>query len=107
MTCALIEFLIQSKGRIVNISSVSGFRTGKFWGPYSISKHALEAYSDTLRVELAQFGVKVIAVEPGNFRSNMAINWVKGRSAFKEGRIPEPIEISRGIRQSYLRTVFP
>ncbi len=74
MTKALIPFLIESHGRVVNISSISGFLTDKFFGAYSISKHAVEAYSDTLREELAQFGVKVSAIEPGNFQSNIGAN---------------------------------
>jgi NAD(P)-dependent dehydrogenase (short-subunit alcohol dehydrogenase family) len=76
MTRALIPFLIESHGRIVNISSISGFLTPKFFGAYSISKHAVEAYSDTLREELNQFEVKVSAVEPGNFQSNITANFL-------------------------------
>ena len=74
MTRALVPFLIESHGRVVNISSISGFLTTKFFGAYSISKHAVEAYSDTLREELDQFGVKVSAVEPGNFQSSITAN---------------------------------
>ncbi|HUO42762.1 MAG TPA: SDR family oxidoreductase [Methylomirabilota bacterium] len=76
MTRALVPFLIESHGRVVNISSISGFLTPRFFGAYSISKHAVEAYSDTLREELNQFGVKVSAVEPGNFRSNITANFL-------------------------------
>jgi NAD(P)-dependent dehydrogenase (short-subunit alcohol dehydrogenase family) len=57
-------------GRIVNISSTEGrFRAGITSGPYAMSKHALEAYSDALRQEMQFLGIPVIVIEPGNFRT--------------------------------------
>jgi NAD(P)-dependent dehydrogenase (short-subunit alcohol dehydrogenase family) len=53
------------EGTIVNVSSVSGRVAIPFAAPYSASKHALEALSDALRIELAAFGVRVVLVEPG------------------------------------------
>jgi NAD(P)-dependent dehydrogenase (short-subunit alcohol dehydrogenase family) len=59
-------------GRIVNISSEAGrFKALGFGGPYSVSKHAVEAYSDVLRRELMFVGVPVVIVQPGAFRTNM------------------------------------
>ena len=52
-------------GTIVNVSSVAGRVAVPFAAPYSASKHALEAISDALRVELAAFGIRVVLVEPG------------------------------------------
>jgi hypothetical protein len=52
-------------GTIVNVSSVAGELTAPGMGAYSASKHALEALSDTLRVEVAPFGVDVVSVLPG------------------------------------------
>lgn len=77
MTRLFAPLLIKSKGRIVNISSVSGFLIDRFWGAYNISKHAVEAYSDTLREELAQFGVSVSTIEPGDFRSEIDANCLR------------------------------
>jgi len=54
-----------SPGRIVNVSSVSGKRAMPFMAPYSASKHALEAVSESLRRELMLFGIDVIIVAPG------------------------------------------
>lgn len=56
-------------GRIINISSVSGKIAYPFFGPYSSSKHALEALSDVLRRELNIYGIEVITIEPGSIRT--------------------------------------
>ena len=52
-------------GTIVNVSSVAGKISIPFAAPYCSSKHALEALSDALRVEVAPFGIRVVVVEPG------------------------------------------
>ena len=53
------------RGTIVNVSSVAGKVTIPFAGPYCASKHALEAVSDALRVEVAPWKIRVVVVEPG------------------------------------------
>jgi len=65
--------LVQAaKGRIVNISSETGWQSAApFIGPYAMSKYAIEAYSTSLRRELALLGIKVITVQPGAFRTDM------------------------------------
>jgi NAD(P)-dependent dehydrogenase (short-subunit alcohol dehydrogenase family) len=61
-----------AKGRIVNISSETGWQSAApFNGPYAMSKHAIEAYSTALRRELALLGIRVITVQPGPFRTDM------------------------------------
>jgi hypothetical protein len=69
VTQAFLPDLRRSRGRIVNISSVSGRIAMPFAGPYSASKFALEAISDSLRRELLGSGVKVIVIEPGSVRT--------------------------------------
>jgi NAD(P)-dependent dehydrogenase (short-subunit alcohol dehydrogenase family) len=73
ITKAFAPLIIESKGRIVNISSISGILSGMFWAPYGMTKHALEAYTDSLEQEMALFDVKVSAVNPGNYRSKIGI----------------------------------
>lgn len=58
-------------GRVVNMSSVFGRTTAPLAGWYSATKHALEALSDAMRMEVASAGVKVILVEPGGFRTGI------------------------------------
>ena len=58
-------------GRIVNVSSIAGLATMPFAGHYTGAKHALEALSDALRVEVAGDGVRVILVEPGGFKTGI------------------------------------
>ncbi|MGI5818913.1 MAG: SDR family NAD(P)-dependent oxidoreductase [Armatimonadota bacterium] len=66
----------QGRGHIVNISSLSGLIGTPPSAHYSASKHALEGYSQTMRLEVARFGVQVAIVEPGftesEFRANLA-----------------------------------
>jgi NAD(P)-dependent dehydrogenase (short-subunit alcohol dehydrogenase family) len=58
-------------GRIVNISSIYGRTTTPLTGWYQGTKHALEALSDALRMEVARDGIRVIVVEPGGFKTGI------------------------------------
>ena len=55
----------RGRGRIVNISSVAGRACLYFGGWYHVSKYAVEAFSDALRIEMKPFGVDVVLIEPG------------------------------------------
>ena len=69
---ALFPLLHAAKGRIVLLSSETGWQTAMpFNGPYAISKHAVEAYGDALRRELAMLGVDVVKIQPGAFKTGM------------------------------------
>jgi NAD(P)-dependent dehydrogenase (short-subunit alcohol dehydrogenase family) len=67
VTRALLPALLRSRGRIVNMSSISGRSAAPLLGPYAASKFALEAVNDALRRELRAEGVEVVAIEPGGF----------------------------------------
>ena len=57
------------QGKIINISSVSGKRSYPFIAPYTASKFAVEAFSDSLRRELMIYGIDVILIEPGPIKT--------------------------------------
>jgi len=63
-------------GKIINISSVSGLFNSPYNGSYCISKHALESMTDIYRRELAMFGIKVSAVQPGPVKTEI---WKKSK----------------------------
>ncbi|KAK6970170.1 retinol dehydrogenase 2-like isoform X1 [Biomphalaria glabrata] len=65
-----MPLLRKSKGRLVNMVSVMG-RCPTVSGPYSVSKFGMEAFSDVLRREVAPFGVKVVVIEPGFFKTTL------------------------------------
>jgi NAD(P)-dependent dehydrogenase (short-subunit alcohol dehydrogenase family) len=69
---ALPQLRAQRGGAVVNISSLGGQLSMPGFGAYSASKFALEGASEALAAELAPFGVKVMIVEPGQFRTNLA-----------------------------------
>jgi NAD(P)-dependent dehydrogenase (short-subunit alcohol dehydrogenase family) len=71
VTKAFSKLVIASKGRITTIGSLSGFLSGLLSGPYSMSKHAIEAFTDALAAEMARFDVKVSVIEPGNYNSEI------------------------------------
>jgi NAD(P)-dependent dehydrogenase (short-subunit alcohol dehydrogenase family) len=69
---AFFPLIEAGRGRIVNISSETGYQAGApFNGPYAMSKHAIEAYSDSLRRELMFLDIPVIKIQPGPFRTAM------------------------------------
>jgi NAD(P)-dependent dehydrogenase (short-subunit alcohol dehydrogenase family) len=68
----LFPLLHTASGRIVLLSSETGWQTAMpFNGPYAMSKHAVEAFGDALRRELALVGVSVVKLQPGAFRTGM------------------------------------
>jgi NAD(P)-dependent dehydrogenase (short-subunit alcohol dehydrogenase family) len=72
VTKAFAPLIIESKGRISMTGSISGILSSAFLGPYSMSKHAIEAYVDSLAGEMEKFGVAVSVVEPGNYNSSIS-----------------------------------
>lgn len=60
----------QGEGRIINISSMAGRFSSPFLGWYHASKYCVEALSDAMRLEVMDFGIKVILIEPGLIQTN-------------------------------------
>ena len=72
VTKAFAPLIMESKGRIITTGSISGIMTWPLGGPYCMSKHAVEAFTDALALEMAQFDVQVSVVEPGNYNSKIS-----------------------------------
>ncbi|MFG0259823.1 MAG: SDR family oxidoreductase, partial [Phycisphaerales bacterium JB041] len=72
VTKAFAPMLIESQGRVLTTGSISGFLAGPLSGPYSMSKHAIEAFTDSLAAELSPFGVRVSVIDPGTYRSDIS-----------------------------------
>jgi len=78
---AFLPALRRSRGRIVLMGSIGGRSALPFMGAYVMSKFALEAMADALRIELAPFGVQVAIVEPGTIATPI---WSKPQRATEE-----------------------
>lgn len=89
VTQAFLPALRRAKGRIVNMSSISGRLAVPFLGPYAMSKFALEAFSDALRREVHRFGVDVVCIEPGAIATPI---WRKSLDASDAQRERVPAE---------------
>lgn len=81
MTNAFLRLLVEAQGRIVNISSQGGIITSKYYGPYTMTKHALEAYTVSLGQELEPYGVRVSVVQPGGIITRVGENSMEGTYA--------------------------
>lgn len=92
ITQALVPAMVaRRRGRIVNISSVSGVLPTPFAGAYCASKAAVNALSDSLRMELAPFGIDVITVQPGGIRSNFG-DTASEHIALRAGSLYAPMQ---------------
>ncbi|HUF64361.1 MAG TPA: SDR family oxidoreductase [Gemmatimonadaceae bacterium] len=93
VTQALLPLLRTARGRIVNMGSISGRVALPFVGPYTASKFALEALTDSLRVELRPWGIHVAIVEPGVIATPI---WKRSLAAFDtmlERMPPQVVEL--------------
>ncbi len=104
MAKSFLPLLIASKGRITNIGSISGVLAAKDLNAYSMSKHAMEAFTDSLAADLAPQGVIVNIVEPGNYNSEIGATATKrtgketrftDRSKYKQ-----PDEVAAAVEQA-------
>jgi NAD(P)-dependent dehydrogenase (short-subunit alcohol dehydrogenase family) len=92
-------------GRIVNVSSVAGRVSFPIMGWYSASKHALEALTDALRVEVSDFGVKVTLIEPGTFGTEI---WGGSHQTYPEPSDPKYAEAyARAVAATRNTSIMP
>ncbi|PKX91167.1 putative short chain dehydrogenase/reductase [Aspergillus novofumigatus IBT 16806] len=95
MCQTFLPLLVKAKGTIVQIGSVSGVMPYVFGSVYNASKAALHSLSDTMRIELAPFGIKVTTVITGGVQSRIA----------REDRQLAPDSLYQGILPEYNRRV--
>ena len=81
VTQAFLPFIRQAHGSIVNIGSIAGRVATPFLGPYTASKHAMEALTDSLRQELRPWNINVAIVEPGSIATPI---WGKAQAEADE-----------------------
>ena len=104
VTRAFAPMIIASKGRITTIGSISGILAPRDLAAYAMSKHAMEAFADSMAVQMAPLGVQVSIVEPGNFDSDI------GKSATKRtgqetrftdrSKYKKPDEVAAAVEQA-------
>src|SRR3989338_1258491 len=78
----------RKQGRIINVSSVSGFSASPAFGAYNASKWALEAFSESLRYELKFFGIDVVLIEPGTYVTKIFSDNVRYAKNFNNPQSP-------------------
>ncbi len=80
----------QKKGLIINTTSIAGYMGLPFRGVYSASKGALELITETVSMEVKEFGINVVNVAPGDFATNIA-----------SGRYHTPIFENSAYKEKY------
>ena len=71
LTQALLPMLAKARGAVVNIGAVSAHLTPPFYGPIAASKAALASLNDAMRLEFAQFGIRVFLIEPSAMKTGI------------------------------------
>ena len=96
---AVRHFKEQGSGFLVNMSSVVGTKVRPTAGPYAGTKHALEALSEALRLELAGSGIGVSSIEAGLVMTELHDELaVHPRDSFRIKKPLVPEDIARGVR---------
>ena len=104
VTRAFAPMIIAGKGRITTIGSISGILAPRDLTAYAMSKHAMEAFADSMAVQMAPLGVQVSIVEPGNFDSDIGKSAT--RRTGKESRFTDrskykkPDEVAAAVEQA-------
>jgi NAD(P)-dependent dehydrogenase (short-subunit alcohol dehydrogenase family) len=89
-------------GRIINVSSVAGFLASPLGSPYSMTKHAVEAFTKCLRAELAPHGIDVTKVNPGPYGTGFNDQMVNGAADFIDDGDTATTELHAVVRQIIL-----
>jgi NAD(P)-dependent dehydrogenase (short-subunit alcohol dehydrogenase family) len=89
VTRALMPAIRRGGGRIVNVGSIGGRIAGPFTGAYSASKFALRALTDSLRIELAPWGIPVVLIEPTSIATPIWASGIAAGDALRRRLPPE------------------
>jgi NAD(P)-dependent dehydrogenase (short-subunit alcohol dehydrogenase family) len=104
VTQALLPGLRKAQGRIVNIGSVAGLVSGPFTGAYCASKFALEALTDSLRLELRPWNIHVSIIEPGHIQTAIVSKSLAAAQALEAEMSAEALQMygsaSRAVRSA-------
>ncbi len=101
---AFLPLLRQGCGRIINITSIGGRQPVPFMGPYCASKAAMEAISDSMRMELRQFGIPVVIVCPGNIKTSLWGKTVNSTGAQLKKLTPQAAVLYHKSIQALIKT---
>jgi NAD(P)-dependent dehydrogenase (short-subunit alcohol dehydrogenase family) len=85
----------QRSGHIIMVSSIAGLHGSVTVSSYSASKHALEGWSESLRLEVNALGIKVVLVEPGAFQTDI---WTRGAVMGEQATKESSLNIQRSLR---------
>ena len=100
----LPEMRRQRRGRVINMSSIAGKVAIPIMGPYSSSKHAPEAISDAMRLEVYSFGIHVVLIEPGVIPTSMSRTAEELSTAYVKGAEQSPYRaVYQGFRTSWTK----
>lgn len=104
VTKAFSPLIIAAKGRITTIGSISGTLSAPDLAAYSMSKHAVEAFTDSLAGEMEPLGVQVNVIEPGNYNSEIARSAAKRQTSTRiptdRSRYKDPDEVAAVVLQA-------
>jgi NAD(P)-dependent dehydrogenase (short-subunit alcohol dehydrogenase family) len=96
MTKAALPIMRKQKsGHVIQVSSISGLSGSVTVSSYVASKHALEGWSESLRMEVRGLGIKVVLVEPGAFATDI---WTRGAIMGKEATKESSLNFQRSLR---------
>jgi NAD(P)-dependent dehydrogenase (short-subunit alcohol dehydrogenase family) len=104
VTKAFAPLIVAQKGRITNIGSISGILASPDLSAYAMSKHAIEAFTDSLAQQMAPLGVAVSVIEPGNYDSDIGTSATRRTGAetrfTDRSRYKKPDEVAAATEQA-------
>lgn len=104
MTQAMLPLIRATRGRVVNTTSILGRIALGFSAPYCMSKFAMEAFTDSLRLEMKPYGVQVAAIEPGVIKTNIWNNLEENIGEIVDELPPEGQQLYGNDLQVFIAT---